>query len=348
MTRAAPIDRRHRILLATLALAIPATLVALARLPLALDDLRLVYTAAIVDILIFGGGALWWIARSRGGLAALGIDWLRVTRGAVIALALLGLAARLSGAPLAGWMLAPLLLVEALVAVTVWRAVYRGWRSGTGAGWARIEQALAIRLGPTLAAAAVGEARVVGAALRTLTLRPVRRPPGTHPAAGATWRAIAIALTLVTVAEGVALHVILSAFDVTHPALHGILALLHIWGVLWLLGDLRLMTETGHRATAAGVDIELGLRGRAHIPWSAIDRVEARELDPPDRLVGERWPDHLVPVTASEAPNITLHLNHEAAVRGLFGVERRGTAIALRLDDPAAFAAALAEARPDP
>lgn len=346
MTHALPLERRHRIALALIALAIPAALLSIARLPLDLRGMRIVYTAAIADILLFGGGALWWIARARGGLAALDIDPRRVARGAVIALALAGLALRLSGAPLAGWLLAPILLVEGIVAFTVWRAIWRGWREGTGAGWPRIEAALATRLGPTLAAAAVGEIRIVGAALRSLTLRPIRRAPDTHPAAGATWRALAIALTLVTIAEGAAVHALLAAFDITHPALHGALALLHVWGVIWLLGDLRLMTETGHRVTRDGVEIELGLRGRAHIPWGDIERIEARELTPPDRLVGERWPEHLVPVTASEAPNITLHLRREATVRGLFGIERRGTAVALHLDDPRAFAAALTEARP--
>ncbi len=341
----APLERRHRLLLLAIAGAIPALLLAITHLPLSLDDLRLVYTAAIADIVIFGGGALWWVARRRGGFSALSVRWTRVVRGVLIAVALLGLAARLSGVPLTLWMLAPLFVIEGLIGLTVWRAVYRGWRTGSGTGWDRIEQGLAERLGPVLAAAAVGEVRIVGAALRSLTRRPLRRPPATHSAAGTTWRTVAIALTLVTVAEGVALHVVLAAFDITHAGLHGLLAALHVWGVLWLLGDLRLMGETGHRITADGVQIELGLRGRATIPMAHITAVEERELEPPDRLIGERWPDHLVPVTAGEPPNITLHLDREATVRGLFGSARRGTAIALYLEDPAAFAAAIAGRR---
>lgn len=343
---AAPLDRRQRLLLGAIALAIPAGLLALTRLPLPLDDLRIVYTAAIADIVFFAGGALFWLARRRGGLAALDIRWSRVLRGGLIALLLAGLCARIAGLPLETWMLAPLLLVEAFVGVTVWRAVWRGWRDGTGTGWSRVEEALSTRLGPTLAAAAVGEMRIVGAALRSLTRRPIRRAADVHPAAGSSWRAIAIALTLVTVAEGVAVHALLAAFDITHPLLHGAMAVLHVAGVLWLLGDLRLMNETGHRIGADGVDVELGLRGRAHLPWAWIERLDAGELEPPDRLIGERWPAHLVPVTAGETPNITLHLNREATVHGLFGSTRRGTVIALYLDDPRAFAEAVTNARP--
>lgn len=342
----APLDRRHRLLIGAVAFAIPALLLALSRMPLGLDDLRVIYTAAIADIVILGGGALWWVARRRGGFASLGVRWTRVVRGVVIAVALLGLAARASGVPLATWMLAPLFVIEGLIGLTVWRAVYRGWREGTGTGWERVERGLADRLGPVLAAAAVGEIRIIGAALRSLSRRPLRRPSDAHPAAGTTWRTVAIALTLVTVAEGIALHVLLAAFDITHAGLHGLLAALHLWGVLWLLGDLRLMGETGHRVTADGVEVELGLRGRATIPWARIVRIEERELEPPDRLIGERWPAHLVPVTAGEAPNVTLHTDRPCTVRGLFGSERRGSAIALYLEDPAAFVAAIADRRP--
>lgn len=346
MTHAEPttaLEPRQRLLIGGVALAIPLALLALTRLPLGLDQSRIVFGAAIVDILVFGGGAVWLVARRQGGFGALGVEWRRVARGVFVALALAGLVARLSGVALAGWLLAPLVLAEAVVGLTVLRAVALGYRTGEGPRWARLEAALARRLGPLLAGAAVGEIRLVGAAARSVTRRPLPRTADEahHPGAGATWRTVVFALILVTFAEALVLHLLLAkGFDITHPAAHGALSALHLYGIIWLLGDLRLMAESAHRVDADGLTIALGLRWRGFVPWSAVQRITPGEVAEPDRLIGEKRPPHVLAVTPAETPIITLHLRAPVELGTYFGITRSGTEIALYVDDPARFVAA--------
>ena len=333
------LTRPQRALLIALALYIPAGLAAITAL--APPDAHIVYGAVALDALLFGGLLLAYLARRHGGLAALDIRPRRIIRGLVIALALCGLAARLAGAPIGAALLAPLIAVEATIALLAWRAIIRGYRHGHGPRWPRLEAALTPTLGARLAHAAVTEVRLVDAALRSFTLRPIRRPDHGYPTTDdSAWGAWVGALLMISVAEIALVHLLL-AHAAAHPGTHLAVFALHAYGLAWLLGDWRLMRETAHRLDPDALHLELGARWRATIPYARIQSVDPGEVDEPDRLIGEkRLKDHLA-ITPLDTPNLTLTLTAPTPIAGLYGFTRTARVLLLRVDDPAALAAAL-------
>lgn len=339
-TATAPeLTRPQRALLIALALYIPAGLALITAL--APPDAHLVYGAVVIDTLALGGLALWYLARRHGGLAALDIHPRRIVRGVVLGLALCGLAARLSGAPIGVALLIPLVAVEAAIALVAWRAIIRGYRHGSGPRWPRLAAALTPALGARLAHAAVTELRLVDAAARSLARRPIRRADG-HPTTDeSTWGTWVAAILMLSVAEIALVHLLL-AHAAAHLGTHLAIVALHAYGLGWLLGDWRLMRETAHRLDADALHIELGVRWRATIPYADIEAVEAGEVDEPDRLVGEKRPrDHLA-ITPHDTPNVTVRLAAATPIEGLYGFTRAARVLLLRVDDPHALAAALA------
>lgn len=336
------LTRPQRALLIALALYIPAGLATITAL--SPPDAHLVYGALALDALLFGGLLLAHLARRHGGLAALDISPRRIIRGLVIALALCGLAARLSGAPIGAALLAPLIAVEATIALLALRAIIRGYRQRHGPRWPRLEGALTPTLGARLARAAVTEFRFVDAALRSLTLRPLRRPdrgPDTYTTTHqSAWGAWVGALLMISVAEIALVHLLL-AHAAAHPGTHALVFALHAYGLAWLLGDWRLMRETAHRLRPDALHLALGARWRATIPYARIEAVDPGEVDEPDRLIGEKRPkDHLA-ITPLDTPNLTITLTAPTPIEALYGFTRTARVLLLRVDDPAALAAAL-------
>lgn len=309
------------------------------------DDRWVLGAAAALDIALFGGLAVWWLARGAGGLAALSIGWARIGRSVLIGLALTGLALRVAEVPIGGWLLAPLVAVELAIGLMVTRALVAGWRSAADARWwARLEASLAARLSPTLARLAVSEVRLVWAALRALTRRPVPPAEGFTATRSSSWRVVAGALLLVALGEAVAVHALIEVFwPDASAAVHGILGAVHGYGILWLLGDARLMTESSHRITDGGLHLDLGLRWSGLLPRARITEVIAGEVAEPDRLLGEKRPVGTVAVTPLETPNVTLRLDAPVTLRGLFGVEREAREVLVYVDDPAGFVAAVTQ-----
>lgn len=301
--------------------------------------------AAATDIALIGGLALWWQSRRAGGFAALEIGWARVGRSVLIGLALAGLALRLAGAPIAGWLLAPLVVVELSIGLIVARALITGWRSAADARWwARLEAALGERISPTLARLVVGEVRLVWSALRALTRRPLRDPEGFTATRSSSWRFVAGALLLIALGEAVAVHALIEVFWAdAGAAVHGILGAAHAYGIVWLLGDARSMAESSHRVDDGGLHLELGLRWSGRLPWPLITEVLSGEVAEPDRLLGERRRDDTVAVTPIETPNVTLRLAEAVTLKGLFGVERQAREVLVYVDDPEGFVAAVGE-----
>lgn len=156
-----------------------------------------------------------------------------------------------------------------------------------------------------------------------------------------SWRYVTFALLMISAGEAVLVHVLLGAWLTDPTVVQAIVAAAHVYGMLWLLGDGRALRETGHRVGPEGLHIQLGGRWTAMVPWSTVTAVRVGEVAEPDRLVGERRPAHQVSVTPLETPDVTLTLSAPVTLNGPYGIQRTGTELLLRLDDPAAFAAAV-------
>ena len=140
--------------------------------------------------------------------------------------------------------------------------------------------------------------------------------------------AVAFALGFATIAEGFGVHVLLSRWA---PAAAPWVAGLHLYGLVWLAGDARAISLRPSAIEGGLLRLRLGLRAEADVPLPSIAAVELRGPRPGElrlRILGE--------------PNVVLRLGHPIEVRGLFGTRRTTTALAVQLDDPESFAAALA------
>ena len=141
------------------------------------------------------------------------------------------------------------------------------------------------------------------------------------------------AVAAVLVIETVVLHLLLV---VRHPVLAWALTAGSVLTLAWLAVDFRAMAAGGVRILSYALDVRVGLRVRASIPRAQV----ASAVAPTWRDIPE-VPDGFLDATKPAEPNVLVTLREPAIVRVL-GVPRRVRSIALHLDDPAGFLAALA------
>ena len=97
-----------------------------------------------------------------------------------------------------------------------------------------------------------------------------------------------------------------------------------------LLGDLRALHLRCVSVSEGLLRIRIGVRREADVPLWSIAAIEEGALPGAERLA------------VLGAPVLTLRLREPACVRSLFGKARRASALALQIDDPAAFRRLLA------
>ena len=152
---------------------------------------------------------------------------------------------------------------------------------------------------------------------------------------GARSPSLLAAVAAVLLIETVVLHLLLAD---RHPLLAWVLTVGSALTLVWLAADHHAM-GTGHvRVGPAGIDVRIGRRVRFTVPRASI----ARAVTPTWRDIPE-VPDAYLDATRPADPNVLLELHEPVTVR-LFGVPRRVRLIALHLDEPARFLAALAAA----
>lgn len=139
-----------------------------------------------------------------------------------------------------------------------------------------------------------------------------------HREAG--WSLFAGVLVFLTIVETPVLHIIFVAVDL--PVAAWIATGLSLYGAVWLIGDAHAIRHGGISVTAASVDIRLGVRVRGSIARADIVRVD-REI-----------PAGAVRATIMSTNVVVLHLAREVELRGLLGRKKRGTAVALTVDEP--------------
>jgi hypothetical protein len=275
------------------------------------------FAALAVDALLFGGGALWLIQRRAGGLVRLGLVPRRWARLVGIAVAVVGLAARVAVPEVRSlvWLVAP---VELMVLGAVAVGMRRGISTVLPAVWvetARFELAL------------------LAAAVRSLVRRPVVRADDAFSTTRSSQSGqILIGLLLITACEGPAVHLLLHAAG-ARPLVQWVVLVLHVYGLIWLVGDQRLMQESGHRLTATGLELALGLRWRGSLPYAQISTVTA--------ISGAR--DRRVrTITPFDAPNVELRLHEPIRLTSYFGRRTEAARIRLFVDEPERLIAELA------
>ena len=141
------------------------------------------------------------------------------------------------------------------------------------------------------------------------------------------------ALLVLTAFEAPAVHLVLHAkLGPGHALLQLAIGALHLYGVAWLVGDLRLVRESAHVLGPDALSLRQGARWRGEVPYAQLAAVElASPAARPDTLR----------LSGLDTPNVLLRLRAPVAIAGPFGISRRAARIALHLDEPAAFADAL-------
>lgn len=136
--------------------------------------------------------------------------------------------------------------------------------------------------------------------------------------------AIVVALILAIAVETLAVHFFVVRWSVV---LAWVLTGLSIYSIVWLLGDCRALMS---RLTCFSGDrllLRFGLRWEADIQLSNINAVEI--------ITSGRGLPFII--TLSGNPNIRVSFHDSVEFVGLYGIRKKATLLALRLDDPIAF-----------
>ena len=173
-----------------------------------------------------------------------------------------------------------------------------------------------------LARIAAKEVAILGLALFSWKSRPAPGTLSVHRRSG--WTAIFAAVLVMSVPETAGLHLLIARWSTTAA---WVATALGIYGVVWLLGDLRALQLRGVTVTGGVLRIRIGIRREADVPLASIAAVEEGAAPGAERLA------------VLGAPVLTLRLREPVEVRPLFGKARRATALALQVDDPAALRA---------
>jgi hypothetical protein len=139
----------------------------------------------------------------------------------------------------------------------------------------------------------------------------------------AGWAAVYFALGICMVGEGVPLHFVL-------PRPWAIAsAALHVYSVLWLLGDLRAMKLRPITIEGGVLHLRLGIKWEADIPLSQIASAELTT-----KVEGLK-------LAILGSPNVVLRLHSPAELHGLAGIRRTAHVLSLQVDEPQALLHAL-------
>jgi hypothetical protein len=186
-----------------------------------------------------------------------------------------------------------------------------------------VATALGSALGNSIAARAVAtEMAVLWYALFSWGRK---APEGFSAYKRAGWGAIYVAVGIASLGEAVGVHFLVRRFG---PAATISAAALHIYFLLWMLGDYRALELRPIEISGALLKLRIGLRWEGELPLRLIEAVDS------DYTSGLR-------LGILGAPNLHLKLREPVELRSFFGITRRSDSLLLQVDDPTALAAAL-------
>lgn len=184
---------------------------------------------------------------------------------------------------------------------------------------------VAARVPARMAAILATEIAVVGLVLTGW----FRRPRKTDFAMRSTgWLLIAGVMGFLVLVETAAAHLALAMWN---PVVAWVSTASSAYALLWLIGDAQAIRLYPVAIVGDTLRVTIGIRWRATIPLSAIASVTESRTVPEGALN-----------LALLEPTVLVTLRAPVEVHGLLGRKRRGDRLALTIDDPKAFAAAVA------
>jgi len=300
------IARRPLVFLGVAACAVAAECAVVASHGFSLHPLS--FSAAVIFDLVVALPAAYWLLVVRAGAARPRTLVPVVLAGIAVAAALL---------PAERGLLRGLrfLAIPAEVALVV--AALRRFSGARGDLPDRLRAALGDTLPARLAA---NELAMLGLAFFSWRSRPEPGTLSVHRRSG--WTAVCVAALFISLPETAGLHLLIARWSTSAAWVATALA---AYGVVWLLGDLRALHLRGVSVSEGLLRIRIGVRREADVPLWSIAAIEEGALPGAERLA------------VLGAPVLTLRLREPAYVRSLFGRARRASALALQIDDPAAF-----------
>ena len=283
----------------------------------------IVAAAGAFDLTATAGLAMYLLGVRPGHLPKRAIT-MTIAIGAVAARVLL---ARIGDATHAVIAAAVTLELAAIVVVVVrFRRARAAWRAAEGPAVERLETALGATGVPRVVASAIAtELMIAGYAVLGW-----RRPRGAwftvHRRGG--WGLYAGTFVALTLIETPLVHLALAALG--HTTIAWVATALSLYSMLWLLGDLHALRHGGVALSDDQLELRIGVRWRARIPRAAIawaapcDAATCKTTD--FSILGA---------------NVVLRLAEPHEVHGLLGRRRTVRELALSIDEPEAFLAAL-------
>lgn len=280
--------------------------------------------AATFDLTVTATLAMWWLGVRRGGLP----KWLAVvTLSWGVAMA----RAHVPHAPLQALLIAGGILewvTIGWIAIRL-RRVVRATRAARDLGPidALTTGLQAARMPARVATILATELVIVWVAVTGW----FRRPRTGFAMRGTGWILFAGVLGFVIAAETAGMHIILGMWK---PWLAWLSTVSSAYMLLWLVGDAQLIRLYPVAIAGDALRVMIGIRWRVTIPLAEIAEVTACS----------KLPDGALNLALFE-PTVLVTLRAPVEVVGLLGRRRRADRIALTIDEPAAFLAAVAAAR---
>jgi hypothetical protein len=185
---------------------------------------------------------------------------------------------------------------------------------------------IAARLPARLASIVASELAVVGLALTGWFRRP---PRGAMSMRSTGWLTYVGVFGLLLILETVVAHILLA--KMWSPVAAWVATAGSLYMLLWLIGDAQAIRLHPVVVDGEKLRVMIGVRWRTAIPLSAIASVtEIKTV-----------PDGALDLALIE-PTVLVTLREPVVVRGMLGIRREADRLALTIDDPKAFAAAVA------
>jgi hypothetical protein len=280
--------------------------------------------AATFDLTVTATLAVWWLGVRRGAVpwwfAVATLSWGVALARSHVPHAPLGALVAAGGAlevVTVGWLLVRV------------RTVIRGARAARDAGpIAALEAGFAAaRIPARVAAIFASELGAVGLALTGWFRRP--RPGFAMRSTG--WLLYAGVIGFLVVVETAAAHIALAMWE---PVIAWISTISSAYALVWLAGDAHAIRLYPVAIAGDTLRVMIGVRWRAAIPLADITSVTEVHSAPDGALS-----------LALLAPTVLITLRGPVEVVGLLGRRKRADRIALTIDDPRAFIAAVTAGR---
>jgi hypothetical protein len=152
-----------------------------------------------------------------------------------------------------------------------------------------------------------------------------------HRRAG--YGAVVFAIVLLCVAEGAAVHLLVSLWS---PAVAWVLTILTLYGALWFVADYRASVLRPVLVTADALVVRTGVRWTAVVPRARIVAVHLARPDTRQRVDGR-----VLHATLVGTPSLWIELSEPVRASGPYGVAREARWLALGVDEAAELAISL-------